>query len=170
VGAIRRDHHVFPDRAGERPARRPPARRPPARVATPRTTTNACRVYRLPAYAPDLNPAEGIWSLLERTMVNFAAADLDSLVRIVKRKLEKIQYRPHPSRPGALLQSATTARPQPGVRAGDLANGLASEAHRAGNRNRRKACGIPLVRQPGRPEGLANFRTRYIRIRSILFR
>ena len=53
------------------------------------------RIYRLPAYAPDLNPAEGIWSLLKRSMVNFAAADLDGLVRIVKRKLKKIQYRPH---------------------------------------------------------------------------
>src|SRR6266536_908173 len=53
------------------------------------------RIYRLPAYAPDLNPAEGIWSLLKRAMVNFAAADLDGLVRIVKRKLKKIQYRPH---------------------------------------------------------------------------
>ena len=28
-------------------------------------------------------------------MANFAAADLDSLVRIVKRKLKKIQYPPH---------------------------------------------------------------------------
>jgi DDE superfamily endonuclease len=53
------------------------------------------RVYRLPAYTPDLNPAEGIWSLLKRSMANFAAADLDGLVRIVKRKLKKIQYRPH---------------------------------------------------------------------------
>jgi hypothetical protein len=41
------------------------------------------------------NPAEGIWSLLKGTMVNFAAAYLDGLVRIVKRKLKKIQYRPH---------------------------------------------------------------------------
>jgi transposase len=53
------------------------------------------RVYRLPAYAAELNPAEGIWSLLKRAMVNFAAADLDGLARIVKRKLKKIQYRPH---------------------------------------------------------------------------
>ena len=37
----------------------------------------------------------GIWSLLKRSMVNFAAADLDGLVRIVKRKLKKMQYRPH---------------------------------------------------------------------------
>ena len=38
---------------------------------------------------------EGIWSLLKRSMVNFAAADLNGLVRIIKRKLKKIQYRPH---------------------------------------------------------------------------
>jgi hypothetical protein len=37
---------------------------------------------------------KGIWSLLKRSMVNFAATDLDGLVRIVKRKLKKIQYRP----------------------------------------------------------------------------
>ena len=53
------------------------------------------RICRLPVYTPDLNPAEGIWSLLKRSMANFAAADLDGLVRIVKRKLKKIQYRPH---------------------------------------------------------------------------
>jgi len=38
---------------------------------------------------------EGIWSLLKRAMANFAAPGLDRLVRIVKRKLKKIQYRPH---------------------------------------------------------------------------
>jgi transposase len=53
------------------------------------------RVCRMPAYAPDMNPAEGIWSLLKRSMASFAAADLDGLVRIIKRKLKKIQYRPH---------------------------------------------------------------------------
>jgi len=53
------------------------------------------RLYRLPAYAPELNPVEGSWSLLKRSMANFAAADLDGLVRIVKRKLKKIQYRPY---------------------------------------------------------------------------
>ena len=53
------------------------------------------RVFRLPAYAPDLNPVEGIWSLMKRSMANFAAADQAALVRIIKRKLKKIQYRPH---------------------------------------------------------------------------
>ena len=50
-------------------------------------------MFRLPAYAPDLNL--GIWSLLKRLMVNSAAADQADLVRIIKRKLKKIQYRPH---------------------------------------------------------------------------
>jgi transposase len=53
------------------------------------------RVYRLPAYTPDINPVEGIWSLTKRSMANFAAADLNSLVRIVKRKLKKLQYLAH---------------------------------------------------------------------------
>jgi len=38
---------------------------------------------------------EGIWSRLKLSMISFAAADLDGLVRLVKRKLKKIQYRPH---------------------------------------------------------------------------
>jgi hypothetical protein len=29
------------------------------------------------------------------SLANFAAADVASLVRIIKRKLKKIQYRPH---------------------------------------------------------------------------
>ena len=52
-------------------------------------------VFRLPSYAPDLNPAEGVWSLLKRSVANLAAANLDHLVRVVKRRLKKIQYRPH---------------------------------------------------------------------------
>jgi hypothetical protein len=50
---------------------------------------------RLPAYAPELDPAAGTWPLLKRAMANFAAAGLDGLARIGKRKLKKIQYRPH---------------------------------------------------------------------------
>ena len=53
------------------------------------------RVYRLPAYAPGITPVEGIWSLLKRAVANFDAASLAGLVRIVKRKLRKIQCRPH---------------------------------------------------------------------------
>ena len=53
------------------------------------------RIYRMPAYAPELNPAEGIWSLLKRAIASFAATSIDALARIIKRKLKKIQYRPH---------------------------------------------------------------------------
>jgi hypothetical protein len=52
-------------------------------------------VFRLPSYAPDLNPVEGVWSLVKRSLANFAAANLDHLVRVTKRKLKRIQYRPH---------------------------------------------------------------------------
>jgi transposase len=52
------------------------------------------RVFQMPTYAPELNPVEGVWSLLKRSIANFVAADLGDLVRIVKRKLKKIQYRP----------------------------------------------------------------------------
>ena len=34
-------------------------------------------------------------SVIAVCVANFAAADLDGLVRLVKRKLKKIQYRPH---------------------------------------------------------------------------
>jgi transposase len=52
-------------------------------------------IFQMPTYAPELNPAEGIWSLLRRSMANFLATDLGGLVRIIKRKLKKIQYRPY---------------------------------------------------------------------------
>jgi transposase len=51
-------------------------------------------VFHLPAYAPDLNPQEGIWSLVKREIGNLAAADLGQITRAVKRRLKRIQYRP----------------------------------------------------------------------------
>lgn len=51
-------------------------------------------LVQMPVYAPELNPAEGVWSLMKRAIANFVAADLRGLVRIVKRKLKKIQFRP----------------------------------------------------------------------------
>jgi hypothetical protein len=49
----------------------------------------------LPSYARELNPAEEIWSLLKRHLADFTAADLAHLTRVNKRKLKRIQYRPH---------------------------------------------------------------------------
>lgn len=51
-------------------------------------------VFQLPTYAPDLNPQEGIWSLVKRDIGNLAAADLGQITRAVKRKLKMLQYRP----------------------------------------------------------------------------
>ncbi len=60
---------------------------------------------QLPSYAPDLNPAEGIWSLLRRgPLANVAFTDDDHLERTLRRGLRHIQHRPH---------SSTAALPEP---------------------------------------------------------
>ena len=50
-------------------------------------------VVRLPAYAPDLNPTEGVWSHLKRSLGNLAVHGIDQLLAIVKNRLKQIQYR-----------------------------------------------------------------------------
>ena len=51
-------------------------------------------VIRLPAYAPDLNPTETVWSHLKRSIGNLAVRGVDQLLAIVKNRLKQIQYRP----------------------------------------------------------------------------
>jgi putative transposase len=51
-------------------------------------------VIRLPAYAPDLNPTEHVWSHLKRSLGNLAVHGIDHLAAIVKNRLKRIQYRP----------------------------------------------------------------------------
>lgn len=51
-------------------------------------------VIRLPAYAPDLNPVEHVWSHLKRSLGNLAVGGIDHLATIVKNRLKRIQYRP----------------------------------------------------------------------------
>jgi putative transposase len=51
-------------------------------------------VIRLPAYAPDLNPTEAVWSHLKRSLGNLAVRGVDHLLAIVKHRLKRIQYRP----------------------------------------------------------------------------
>ncbi|MFB4276856.1 transposase [Nonomuraea sp. MTCD27] len=69
--------------------------------------TDWLRIVQLPTYAPELNPAEGVWSLLRRSLTHFAVTDLPGLARIIKRKLKKIQYRPH-LLTGCLTQTGLT--------------------------------------------------------------
>lgn len=51
-------------------------------------------VIQLPAYAPDLNPTEGVWSHVKRSLGNLAAATVDQLAATVRNRLKRIQYRP----------------------------------------------------------------------------
>jgi transposase len=50
-------------------------------------------VIRLPAYAPDLNPVEAVWSHLKRSIGNLAVNSVDHLQAIIKNRLKTIQYR-----------------------------------------------------------------------------
>lgn len=47
---------------------------------------------QLSAYAPDLNPVEGVWSLVRRSgQCNTAFTDPEHLIRVVRRALREIQ-------------------------------------------------------------------------------
>lgn len=51
-------------------------------------------VYQLPSYAPDLNPVEGIWSVLRRTtLANRAFSDPEDLIATVRQGLRQLQCR-----------------------------------------------------------------------------
>lgn len=56
--------------------------------------TDWLTVVRLPAYAPELNPVEGLWANLKNGLGNLAARNVDQLAAIVKNRLKSIQYRP----------------------------------------------------------------------------
>jgi putative transposase len=51
-------------------------------------------VYQLPAYAPELNPVEGVWSHLKRSLANLAKRNLGQLAALIKSRLKRMQYRP----------------------------------------------------------------------------
>ena len=51
-------------------------------------------VIQLPAYAPDLNPVEGAWSVMKGSLGNLAAGTTDQLAAAMRRQLDRIQRRP----------------------------------------------------------------------------
>ncbi|MBH1937564.1 transposase [Streptomyces sp. AV19] len=51
-------------------------------------------VYQLPAYAPEFNPVEAVWSHLKRSLANLAKHGIDELTALVKTRLKRMQYRP----------------------------------------------------------------------------
>ncbi|MFF7929214.1 transposase [Streptomyces mirabilis] len=51
-------------------------------------------VYQLPPYAPELNPVEGVWSHLKRSLANLTKHNLEQLTALTKARLKRTQYRP----------------------------------------------------------------------------
>jgi transposase len=51
-------------------------------------------VYQLPAYAPELNPVEAVWSHLKRSLANLAKRGIGELTTLVRTRLKRMQYRP----------------------------------------------------------------------------
>ena len=49
---------------------------------------------RLPAYAPELNAAEGAWANMKNGLGNLMARDVDQLAAVVKNRLRHIQHQP----------------------------------------------------------------------------
>ncbi|NGO44096.1 IS630 family transposase [Streptomyces sp. YC419] len=50
-------------------------------------------VVLLPGYAPDLNPVEGMWAHIKRSLANLAARTLGELETLLRRRLKTLQYR-----------------------------------------------------------------------------
>jgi putative transposase len=84
--------------------------------AAMRTFTESHRdwltVIQLPAYAPELNPAEGVWANMKNGLGNLAARDVSELAAIVKHRLKRIQYRPALIS-GFLAQTGLSLEPEP---------------------------------------------------------
>ena len=59
-----------------------------------RGTAKRLHLERLPGYAPDLNPKEGIWNLLKRKgLANICCADLAELASEVARAQGRLRHR-----------------------------------------------------------------------------
>ncbi|MFI6340728.1 transposase [Streptomyces sp. NPDC050535] len=51
-------------------------------------------VFRFPTYTPDLNPAEGVWAHLKKSLGNLAPCSIDGLAGLARTRLKRMQYRP----------------------------------------------------------------------------
>jgi DDE superfamily endonuclease len=74
--------------------------------------TDWLTTVRLPAYAPDLNPVEGVWAHMKNGLGNLSADTVDPLAATVKSRLKRIQYRPEFVE-GFLTQTGLTLEPEP---------------------------------------------------------
>jgi transposase len=62
------------------------------------------RIEHFPAYAPELNPDEGVWSLAKRELANGCPLDVDELMDNVTHSIDGIRNSPDKLR-GCILQS-----------------------------------------------------------------
>src|ERR1019366_10218637 len=69
-------------------------------------------VVQLPAYAPDLNPAEGAWANMKNGLSNLAARNGDQLATIVRNRPKRHQA-PPALIDGFLGQTGLTLQPEP---------------------------------------------------------
>ena len=69
-------------------------------------------VIQMPAYAPELNAAEGVWANLKNGLGNHAAGTIDELADTVRSRLRRIQHRPDLIS-GFLGQTGLTLEPEP---------------------------------------------------------
>jgi DDE superfamily endonuclease len=51
-------------------------------------------VFQLPAYACELDPVEGVWSHLKKSLANLVKHTVDELLGLIKTRLKRMQYRP----------------------------------------------------------------------------
>ncbi|TDQ54406.1 hypothetical protein [Actinorugispora endophytica] len=49
---------------------------------------------QLPGYAPDLNPVEGVWSVMRGGLANLVPGGIDQLAALIRARLKPMQYRP----------------------------------------------------------------------------
>jgi hypothetical protein len=50
-------------------------------------------IVLLPGYAPELNPVEGMWAHIKRSLANLAACTLSKLETLLRRRIKALQYR-----------------------------------------------------------------------------
>ena len=73
-----------------------PSHRSTAMGAWIRTQRSWLVVERLPAYAPELNPVEGLWSSLKAVeLANLAAPTLGEIIDQAHTGIERVRHTPH---------------------------------------------------------------------------
>ena len=110
-------------------------------------------VVQLPAYAPELNAAEGVWAHVKRDLGNLLVGTVDELAASAKRLLKRIQYRPElidGFRAQTGLASIHNPRSRPGLSTSVLEHGVWSRTHLLQGRGLRRvssdARGAPMRR------------------------